>query len=101
MAKIDLVEEAEMNRSLDSEGLLGVRLVAELTDGGRKEFVVRQPKGHPEAPLTDAEMVQKISGLLEEVAPAHTPERLLDLCNRLATVDDVKQLIDTCNLTPT
>ena len=33
MAKIELVEDPEKNRALDTEGILGVRLVAELTDG--------------------------------------------------------------------
>jgi hypothetical protein len=31
-------------------------------------------------------------------ARALTPRRLLDLCNRLATVEDVKELIENCNM---
>jgi 2-methylcitrate dehydratase len=101
MAKIELVEEPERNRALDDDGLLGVRLVAELTDGRMEESIVQQPKGHPDAPLSDADLLEKMSWLLEAVAPAHTAQRLLELCNRLSTVNDVQQLINACNVTPT
>jgi 2-methylcitrate dehydratase PrpD len=100
MAKIQLVEEPERNRSLDRQGILGVRLVAEVTDGGAVEFVVGQPKGHPDAPLSDTDLLEKMTWLLEGVAPVQTPRRLLDLCSRLSTVDDVKQLVETCNVAP-
>jgi 2-methylcitrate dehydratase len=100
MAKIELVEDPERNRALDAEGMLGVRLVAELTDGGTKEITVQQPKGHPDAPLSDAELLEKITWLLEGLAPAHTPGRLLEICNRLSTAEDIQQLIETCKVTP-
>jgi len=100
MAKIELIEEPERNRALDAEGMLGVRLVAELTNAGTEEITVPQPKGHPDAPLTDAELLEKMTWLLEGLAPAHTPARLLDLCNRLSTAEDVRWLVETCNATP-
>lgn len=100
MAKIQLVEEAERNRSLDVKGILGVRLVAELTDGGVEEYVVQQPKGHPDAPLSDTDVQEKMTSLLEGVAPTRTAKRLLDLCSRLSTVDNIKQLVDICAVTP-
>ena len=99
MAKIELIEESARNRAFDAEGMLGVRLVAELTDGRMEEITVRQPKGHPDAPLNDAELLKKMTWLLEGVAPAHTPARLLDLCIRLSTAEDVQQLIETCKVT--
>jgi 2-methylcitrate dehydratase len=99
MAKIQLVEEPERNRSLDLEGKLGVRLIAELIGGGVEEIIVEQPKGHPTAPLTDADLLEKMTWLLEGVASADTAERLLALCLRLSTVDDIKQLIDACRVT--
>jgi len=100
MAKIVLVEDPDRNRALDAEGMLGVRLVAELTDGRMDETTVQQPKGHPDAPLSDAELLEKMTWLLQGLAPAHTPERLLDLCSRLSTAEDVQQLVETCNVTP-
>ena len=100
MAKIELVEDPERNRSLEAQGILGVRLVAELTDGGAEEIIVQQPKGHPDAPLSDADLLSKMTWLLEGIAPAHTPARLLELCRRLSTVDDIKQLLAACNVVP-
>lgn len=101
MAKIELVEEPERNRALDAEGMLGVRLVAELTDGRTNEITVRQPKGHPDTPLSDAELLEKMTWLLEGLAAAETPIRLLNLCHCLSTAEDVQQLIKTCYATPT
>jgi 2-methylcitrate dehydratase len=101
MAKFELTEEPARNRALDTEGILGVRLVAELTDGRMEEITVRQPKGHPDAPLSDAELLEKMTWLLESLAPVHTPARLLDVCGHLLTISDVKRLVETCKVTPT
>jgi len=99
MAKIELIEEPARNRALDAEGMLGVRLVAELTDGRMEEITVQQPKGHPDAPLSDADLLEKMTWLIEGMAQAHTPERLLDVCGRLSTAEDVQRLVGTCNVT--
>jgi len=98
MANVGLIEDPERNRALDIQGILGVRLVVELTDGRKEEIIVHQPKGHPDAPLSDAELQEKMTWLLESLAPAHTPKRLLDLCSRLSTPEDVKQLVETCQV---
>jgi 2-methylcitrate dehydratase len=100
MAKIQLVEEPERNRSFDAAGVLGVRLVAELTDGGFREVIIHQPKGHPEAPLTETELLHKMTWLLDGIAPAHTPARILELCSGLSTAEDVTNLIAACNVSP-
>jgi 2-methylcitrate dehydratase len=99
MAKIELVEEPERNRALDDDGLLGVRLVAALIDGRTEESIVRQPKGHPDAPLSDADLLEKMTWLLEPVAPQHTAKRLFDLCSCLSSVDEVTQLVEACDVT--
>ena len=86
MAKIELVIDPERDRAFDIEGLLGVRLVAELNDGRTEEIVVRQPRGHPETPLSEMELLEKMAWLLQASAPALRPQRLLDLCKRVSTV---------------
>jgi 2-methylcitrate dehydratase len=98
MAKITLITDPGRDRALDTDGMLGVRLVAELMEGDHKEIIVEQPKGHPDAPLSDAELLNKMASLLEGIAPEHTPRRLLELCNRLSTVDDVCELVAACNV---
>jgi 2-methylcitrate dehydratase len=100
LEKIVLVEEPERNRALDDQGVLGVRLVAEPTAGRAQEVILDQPRGHPDAPLNDAELLHKLTWLLEGIAPAHTATRLLELCYRLSSGDDVKQLIAACNVAP-
>ena len=98
MAKVELVIDPEMDRALDTEGILGVRLVAELNDGRTEEVTVRQPKGHPDAPLSDADLLEKMSGFLQRAVPAVTPQQLLYLCNRLSTAKDVEKLVTSCNI---
>ena len=83
---------------MDTGGVLGVRLVAELNDGRTEEVIVRQPKGHPDAPLSDAELIEKMTWLVETAAPALAPQQMLDLCSRLSTVKDVEKLIESCNI---
>jgi 2-methylcitrate dehydratase len=100
MAKIELVEDLEKNRALDTEGILGVQLAAELTDGAMREIIVHQPKGHPDVPLSDTDLLEKMTWLLQDVAPAHTSVRLLELCKRLSTPEDVQELVSTCNVAP-
>jgi 2-methylcitrate dehydratase len=98
MAKIELVIDPARDRAFDTEGILGVRLVAELNDGRTEEIIVRQPKGHPDAPLSDAELLQKMTWLVESAAPSLAPVRLLNLCHRLSTIEDVEKLVDSCNI---
>ena len=98
IAKIELIIDPERDRSLETQGILGIRLVAELTDGTAKEIVVGQPKGHPDAPLSATELLDKMKWLLQGVAPEHTPGRLLELCSRLSTADDLKELVAECTI---
>jgi len=89
---------ADRNRALDTQGILGVRLMAELTDGRMEEIIVHQPKGHPDAPLSDAELLEKMSWLVENIAPADTPIRLVEICSRLSTPEHVEELLETCHV---
>jgi 2-methylcitrate dehydratase len=98
MSRIALVREPERDLALDTDGILGVRLVAELGDGRREEVAVHQPRGHPDAPFSDAELLDKMAWLLEDVAPPGTPQRLLELCQRLSTTRDVEALIELYRL---
>ena len=96
MSKIKLVREAQRDRALDKKKTLGVRLAAQLADGRVEEVVVHQPKGHPDAPLSDAELLEKMTSLLDGVASADTPRRLLEICGNLSTPQDVKVLVEAC-----
>ncbi len=93
MAKIELVIDSEMDRAFDTQGNMGVRLKAELTDGRTEEIVVRQPRGHPDAPLSNAELLEKMTWLLP-----NPPARLLEVCNHLSTSAHIKELIECCRV---
>jgi 2-methylcitrate dehydratase PrpD len=98
MAKIKLVIDPERDGAFDREGLLGVKLVAELTDGRSEESVVHQPKGHPQSPLSDAELLEKMTWLMPTETAALRPRRLLDLCQHLATAEDITDLVEICRV---
>jgi len=99
MAKIELHRDPEKDRALDAAAILGVRLVAELADGRVKEVIVHQPRGHPDAPLSEAELAQKMTWLLGDLVPPDAPGRLLELCSRLSTPEDVNELVEACRVT--
>ena len=101
MANIELVIDPERDRAFDVEGILSVRLVAKLNDGRAEEIFVRQPRGHPEAPLNETELLEKMTWLLHAPAVALKPQRLLNLCNHLSTVEDLAELIDCCHIEQT
>ena len=98
MSKIELVHESGRDEALDRDGVLGVRLVAELEDGRIQEMEVHQPKGHPDAPLSDADLLEKMTWLLEDVAPPNTASRIFDICGRLSSPEDVTALVEACRL---
>lgn len=98
MRRINLVVDPERERAFVQEGALGVELTAHLADGSVQRAEVHQPKGHPDAPLTDSELLAKMRWLVEDVAPSGTAERILDLCMRLESAHDARALIAACNL---
>jgi 2-methylcitrate dehydratase len=98
MAKIELVHDPEADRALDTHGILGVRLAAILADGRTEEVIVQQPKGHPDAPLSHSELLEKMTSMVESAAPAATPGRLLDICGGLSTPEDIASLIEACRI---
>jgi 2-methylcitrate dehydratase PrpD len=98
MAKIELVHDPEADRALDTRGILGARLAAILADGRTEEVIVQQPKGHPDAPLSDSELLEKMTSMVESAAPAATPGRLLDICGGLSTPEDIASLIEACRI---
>ena len=98
MSRIELVVDPERDRAMSEDGLLGVRLVAELEDGSTEEVDVHQPKGHPDASFDEADVLNKMTWLLEDVAAPDTPRRLMSLCQRLSSREDVTALIDACRV---
>jgi hypothetical protein len=84
-----------------TEGGLGVRLVPELNDRRTEEIIVRQPKGHPDAPWSDAELLEIMTWLVETAAPPLAALRLLGLCIASLPFEDVEGLIESCRVQKT
>ena len=81
-----------------AEFTFGVRLEASLS-GGRAETVhVHQPKGHPDDPMTDDQLIAKLTWLTEAVAPDSLPASLFDHCMNMSTHDDLNKLTELCAL---
>ena len=96
MRRIDLVIDPEFERAFSQEGVLGCRVVVELLDGRRLEAAVRQPPGHPDAPLSREELLTKLRGLVEPQLGSGATERLLASAEGLPVAADVSLLLEAC-----
>ena len=73
-----------------------MELMALLADGRVERAAVRQPKGHPDAPLSQDELLAKMRWLVEDAARDGTAERILGICMGMRSAADVDALIDAC-----
>lgn len=96
MDRLTLVIDPELDRAFAERGVYGVRLDARLKDGREETVEIRQPKGHPDDPLSDAELTDKIAWLTERLpippAAADFPRTLFDHCMNMATERDMERL---------
>ena len=79
-------------------GALGVRVEAELADGRTETVEIHQPRGHPDAPFGEEDLMRKITWLVEDVAVPGTARRLIELCNGMSTSGDLTSLIESCKV---
>ena len=98
MDKIHLVLDQTRDSAFLKKGVLGVRVEAELTDGQTQVVEIHQPRGHPDAPFSQADLKRKIEWLVEDVAPPGTAGRLIEICNSMSTKDDLTALIQACKV---
>ena len=96
MERVTLMLDPERDRAFAERGVYGVRLEARLTDGREETVEIRQPKGHPDDPLTDAELTNKIAWLTERLpipaSAADFPRALFDHCMNMSTERDLERL---------
>jgi len=69
------------------------RLEVELTDGHKLTRFVEQSIGNLKRPLTDVQLNAKFRDQAVLALPSAQVDRLIDLCWRIGTVDDVGQLV--------
>lgn len=98
MDRITLILDPDRDRAFAERGIYGVRLVARLKDGREEAVEIRQPKGHPDDPLSDAELMDKIGWLTERVpnTAADFPRTLFNHCMNMSTERDLERLSELC-----
>ncbi len=98
MDRIGLVVEDERDRAYVERGVLGVRVEAEMVGGVREVVEIEQPKGHPDAPFGEDDLVRKIGWLVEGVGDSGTAGRLVEHCRGMSSRGDLEELIDACRV---
>lgn len=76
-------------------GLMGRAAAVSLLmkDGTRLTQRVEGPKGEPEDPLTDDELVDKFTGLASMVLPEENVDKIVELVHNLENLDSVAELM--------
>ncbi len=90
--KIKIVETAECNAGYP-DGIPN-KLIVTLADGRTVDKYVKYPRGHAGNPMTDEEVVAKFRKLAAGVIAPATADRIIDLCMKLDTLDDVSPVIE-------
>jgi 2-methylcitrate dehydratase len=93
MGRIRLVEESERERERVEQGIIGCRLETQLRDGHTLSAEVRQPQGHPDAPLDDATLIAKLDELLDGRLGVGGGARLLTVCDALPGAPDARGIV--------
>jgi 2-methylcitrate dehydratase len=93
MARVHLVVDPDRQRLFVEQGRLGCRMVAELAGGRSEEVTVDQPTGHPDRPLTDAMLLEKMSTLVEPHLEPGAARRLFAACLDLDTATTVRDVV--------
>ena len=66
---------------------------------GRSEFVeIRQPTGHPDNPMTERQLLDKMNWLTSGLVEDDVPRLIFDLCMSMETAADLDRLVDLCEV---
>ena len=98
MQKIELVLDDERDLAFMERGVLGVGVEAELKDGRTESVDIRQPRGHPDAPIGEEDLMRKVTWLVEDVTLQGTARSLIELCDGMSTNEDLVSLIKACRV---
>jgi 2-methylcitrate dehydratase len=90
--KIKIVETAECNAGYP-DGIPN-KLIVTLADGRTIDKYVKYPRGHAGNPMTDGEVIAKFRRLADGVVSPATADRIIDLCMKFDTLDDVSPVIE-------
>ena len=85
MDRIELVVDLDRDRDFIDNGVFGVRLEARMSDGRSESVEIRQPTGHPDNPMTDQQLLDKMTWLTSGLVEDDVPRRIFDLCMSMDT----------------
>ncbi|NVM25621.1 MAG: MmgE/PrpD family protein [Desulfobacterales bacterium] len=68
------------------------RVEIELTDGKRYSGYCEYPKGDPENPISEKELIEKFNKLCGDIIPKNQRDRIIDLVLNLEKLDDVTNI---------
>ena len=112
--EIDTFTDAKANQPQVQDALSKVKVIVdetipepgpycpvsvELKDGRRYSYTARIAKGHPENPMSDAEVLAKFRSNTKGVVSEKPSEELIASVRKLESIDNVQKLVDL--LTPT
>jgi|GEM_PF-865317 len=101
MRRIELVVDHEyFEPAYVERGQYGCRLAVQLRDGQQLVASVMQQKGHPDAPLTRAELLAKLQAFVDPQLGSGAGERLLASAEALPNAANVGDLIAACSGIP-
>ena len=98
MDRIQLVVDPERDTDFVDNGVFGVRLEARMSDGRSESVEIRQPTGHPDNPMTDQQLLDKMTWLTSGLVEDDVPRRIFDICMNMDTAADLTRLIDLCTV---
>ena len=90
--KVKLVADSEVDALLPD--IFGGRVEVKTKDGRRFQAFKRYPKGEPENPLSEEELVEKFRRLVTGVIGANKAEELAMLFERLEKLDNIEELVE-------
>ena len=87
-------ELMQLVHTVPVSGPLQSRVVVSLKNGEQHEATVQRAHGNPADPLTEAEIVGKFHECAAMSAPEAQRNRVVDMCARLDSLDDVRELTE-------
>jgi len=96
--KVKLVPDAEVDALAASKSMRSCRIKIETKDGREFETFVGYPRGAPENPLSEEELVGKFRKLATRVVGAEISEDLVKCLDELETLDNTGTLIEKIGL---
>lgn len=91
LSKVDYLYPAEYKRSPLS---LAQEVVVKLDNGAEYSYKVDVPKGDPENPMTDEELLAKFTDCARLLLPQTVIEKVLEMVINLESLDNISKLMD-------